>query len=113
MHELRLCESLVRCLETEARRLRCTRIHRVHVAVGALSCASPEALAFCFGAVTRGTLAEGSVLSIRRVAARGRCITCGAEGPMDSRASPCAGCGEFGLVPLRGEELTLEELEVE
>jgi hydrogenase nickel incorporation protein HypA/HybF len=113
VHELRLCESLVRCVETEARRLRGARIHRVHVAVGALSCASPEALAFCYGAVTRGTLAEGSELSIRRVAATGRCIACGAEGPMDSRASPCCECGSFGLVPLRGEELVLEELEIE
>jgi hydrogenase nickel incorporation protein HypA/HybF len=100
-------------VEAEARRLRCLRIHRVHVAVGALSCASPEALAFCYGAVSRGTLAEGSSLSIRRVAATGRCIACGVEGPLESRASPCFRCGSFGLVPLRGEELTLEELEIE
>ncbi|BCX81763.1 hypothetical protein MIT9_P1343 [Methylomarinovum caldicuralii] len=47
--------------EAEAERQGFSRVERV----GALSCVEPEALCFCFDAVTAGSIAEGAVPKMR------------------------------------------------
>ena len=62
MHELALTRDVVAivCHAAAGR-----RVHVVTLAVGTESCVAPEALAFCFDVVARGTAAEGARLDIR------------------------------------------------
>ena len=65
MHELAIARAVVgKAVETAAGR----RVVRVTLEIGQLSCVSGEALAFSFGLVAEGTLAEGAALDIRAVA---------------------------------------------
>ncbi len=68
MHELSLCESILRIVEKQAEKERFTRVVTVTVALGAQSCASEEALAFCFPLVVKGTIADGAALEFTRTA---------------------------------------------
>jgi hydrogenase nickel incorporation protein HypA/HybF len=68
MHEMALCESVLKILEEEAAKQRFDRVESVRLEVGRLSHVEPEAMRFCFEAVTRGTLADGARLEILRPA---------------------------------------------
>lgn len=70
MHEVSLCESILKIIEKQAEKDRFSRVTGVTLTVGDLSGASTEALSFCFPLVAKGTLAEGAAL--RFVATKGR-----------------------------------------
>jgi hydrogenase nickel incorporation protein HypA/HybF len=108
VHELSLMQSLVAAVEDEVAG---PRILAVRLEVGALSCADPDALRFCFDLCARGTRLEGATLDILAVSGRGRCRTCGEEGAVPWLGAPC-GCGSFDLEIVAGQELRLRNVEV-
>jgi hydrogenase nickel incorporation protein HypA/HybF len=113
MHEVSLVESLVALVEDERRRQDFSRVLGVCVHVGALGHVAPEALRFCFDAVTSGTIAEGARLTIVTIPGAGTCSTCHRLVPLEDRFAPGPLCG-IGMVRLTtGDELRLAELEVE
>lgn len=63
MHEVSLCESIIRIIERQAETEGFSRVESVTLTVGELSGASTEAMAFCFPFVAKGTVAEGATLS--------------------------------------------------
>ncbi|NTV47466.1 MAG: hydrogenase maturation nickel metallochaperone HypA [Chlorobiales bacterium] len=62
MHEMSLCESILRITEQNAAKGGFLRVRKVRLALGSFSGASRESLAFCFPIVVKGTVAEGAVL---------------------------------------------------
>ncbi|MGI9133361.1 MAG: hydrogenase maturation nickel metallochaperone HypA, partial [Rhodoferax sp.] len=52
-----LAEGVLQLVEETARRERAVRVQRVVIEIGQLSSVEPQALQFCFDAVTRGTIA--------------------------------------------------------
>ena len=113
MHELALTRSLVEIVLDEARRHGFHKVLVVRVRLGVLSHVSPEALTFCFDAATRGTCAEGARLDIVRTPAQAWCADCGETVVAIDRLHPCVKCGGFNLSQLTGDELGLQDLEVE
>lgn len=63
MHEVSLCESIVRLIERKAEKEKFTRVVEITLTVGALSGASEEAMDFSFPFVAKGTVAEGAKLT--------------------------------------------------
>jgi len=63
MHEVSLCESIIKIIERQAERDHFERVVRVTLTVGDRSGASIEALEFCFPMVAKGTLADGAILA--------------------------------------------------
>jgi hydrogenase nickel incorporation protein HypA/HybF len=63
MHELALTHEIVAIVCKAADH---SRVHKVTLEIGRLSCVMPEAIEFCFEAVAQGTVAEGARLEIRR-----------------------------------------------
>jgi hydrogenase nickel incorporation protein HypA/HybF len=113
MHEMALCNGILRILEEQAAVQGYGRVTRVWLEVGALSHAEPAALAFCFTAATAGTLAEGAVLEIVRPPGQAWCMDCCATVEIPARAEPCPRCGGYKLQVTGGDELRVKELEVE
>jgi hydrogenase nickel incorporation protein HypA/HybF len=105
MHEISLVESLVALVEGTSRREHFSRVRGVCLHVGALGHVEPEALRFCFDAVTLGTIVEGALLTIVTIPATGTCATC--------EFAPCPLCGAGTVRMIAGDELRLAELEVE
>jgi hydrogenase nickel incorporation protein HypA/HybF len=109
MHELSLVQGIVDICEQYAAG---RQVKAVTLTIGALSGVVPEALDFCFEAATRGTLLEGARLEIERVAATGRCDSCGEISVIENYIDPCPRCGGFPLELLSGEEMRVKEMEV-
>jgi hydrogenase nickel incorporation protein HypA/HybF len=109
MHELAITCSIV---ELAAQAANGRKVHRVTIEVGKLSGVLPDAIAFCFPEVAKGTTLEAASLDIREIDAVARCETCGAEFSTPSMLTICA-CGSLQFARLRGEELNIKSIEVE
>jgi hydrogenase nickel incorporation protein HypA/HybF len=110
MHELAIAESVVQIASEHARGRRVTA---VQVTAGYLRQIVPDALAFAFELVALGTPVEGARLELREVEAAVRCRTCGAETVQDGFPLTCRACGGLDVEVTAGEELFVEELEIE
>ena len=110
VHELSIAQSLVETAVAEARRNGATRVVRVELALGSMSGVQPDALAFCFPLVAKGTLCEDAKLEITAVPAEARCPACSGTPEVEHPMAPCPACGHWPLEVLGGRELTLGDL---
>jgi hydrogenase nickel incorporation protein HypA/HybF len=113
MHELSLAEALIELVEEESRKLAGARVRTVRLEIGAVAAVDPDAMRFCFDAVARGTSADGAVLDIVTVPARGRCLDCHEEIETYERPLSCPACGAARIEVISGDAMRLKELEVD
>lgn len=105
MHELSIAEAVLAVAREHAGD---RRLASVRVEVGHLRQVVPGALAFAFE-----LLAPGVELEIVEVPAEGRCRSCGATSVLDGFPLTCAVCASVDVEVVRGEELSVESLEVD
>ncbi len=113
MHEMSLIESVVALVEDERRRQAFNRVRTVRLRVGALSGVEPDALRFCFEAISSGRITQGACLQIDAAPGEGWCGTCGRSVPLAERFDECPICGDAPLPVTGGGDLRLVDLEVE
>jgi hydrogenase nickel incorporation protein HypA/HybF len=109
MHELGITRNIVAIVVDAAKG---RRVHCVTLEVGKLAGVLPDAIAFCFEAVTLGTPLQGARLDIREIEGRALCLACGSEFETTTLFVPCA-CGSSRLQRLQGEELNIKSMELE
>ena len=113
MHEMSLAEGVLRIIEDHAKKESFSRVKSVWLEIGALSGVEPEAMRFCFDAVTRGSVAEGAALEIIAAPGSGWCMQCSETMPMQELYSACPRCGGYQLQVTGGTEMRVKEMEVE
>jgi hydrogenase nickel incorporation protein HypA/HybF len=104
MHELSIAATVMEDVLNFAQSRGVTKVVRVRLAIGELTCVQPEQLKFCYESVTRETALADSTLEIEAVPARVACSNCGYQGSpkywMDSLADTpiatlqCPVCGK-------------------
>ena len=113
MHEMALCESVLKILETNARNQGYARVKTVWLEIGDLAGVDPEAMRFSFDAVTRSTLADHAALEIINVPGKAWCMPCACNVDVKQRFDACPKCGSYQLQVVGGDEMKVRELEVE
>ncbi len=113
MHEMSLCESIVQTLQEQAKAHTFSRVKTVWLEIGPLAAVEPEAMMFCFDAVSRGTIAENARLEIVLTAVTAWCLPCGKSVAIAQRFDSCPDCGSHQLQVTGGEELKIMKMEVE
>jgi len=113
MHEIAIAEGIVRVAEQAARERGFDRVVAVIVEIGELAGVEPQALRFCFDAVTRGGAAAGARLEIESVPGRGWCLRCEREVALPQRFDPCPHCGSHQVQPTGGTEMRVRSIEAE
>lgn len=113
MHEMSLAEGVLQLVEDTARREGARRVKLVVLEIGRLSAVEPEALKFCFAAVTHGSMAQGAALQIDAVPGAGWCLPCGATVPISELYGACPQCGSHQVQPTGGTEMRVKEIEIE
>ncbi len=113
MHEMSLVEALMDTLLEMQRCQGWSRVSRVTLKVGKLRQVVPEAMAFCFEVVSKGTPVEGASLEIEEVPLASRCTHCGKEWSDSENLGLCPFCGSVDVDLVQGMELLLESVEVE
>ncbi|RIX44108.1 MAG: hydrogenase maturation nickel metallochaperone HypA [Rhodocyclales bacterium GT-UBC] len=113
MHEMSLAEGVLQLVEDTARREQAQRVKLVVLEIGRMSSVEPEALKFCFGAVTRGSMADGAQLEIVEVPGAGWCMQCAETVPMEELYGACPQCGSHQVQATGGTEMRVKEIEIE
>lgn len=109
MHELAIAGSLVRQVESVAKRERLIRVRRVALKVGVLRQVVSGTLRDAFSLLTDKTAARGAKLKIETVAVRVRCRDCGKEA--EGFLASCPSCRGSGIEIVAGRELFIEHIE--
>ena len=112
MHEMALAEGMLEIVEDAARSNGGAKVRAVWLEIGALSHVEPDAMRFCFDAVTRGSLAEHARLEIVTTPGRAWCMPCSASVPLAQLGEPCPRCGSYQLTPTDGEAMRVKEIEI-
>ena len=110
MHEMALAEGMLEIVEATAREHRATRVASVCLELGALSHVEPDALRFCFDAVTRGGVAAGARLDIVTRDGEAWCMPCGSRVPVGALGDACPQCGSYQLEVVDGTDMRLREI---
>ena len=113
MHEMSLAEGVLQLVEDTARRESASRVKLVVLEIGCLSSVEPEAIKFCFEAVTHGSIAQGAALEILAVPGAGWCMQCAETVPMTELYGACPTCGSHQVQPTGGTEMRVKEIEIE
>ena len=113
MHEMSLCEGILRIIEDQASSQNFNKVKTVWLEVGDLAGVEVEALRFGFDVVMKESVAEGARLEIINVPGEAWCMNCMKNVEVTQRFDACPQCGSYQLQMNRGEELQLKELEVE
>ncbi len=113
MHEMSLAEGVLQLLEDAARKEKFTRVTVVWLEIGRLASVEREAMAFCFDAVTRGSLAEGARLEFVETPGSGWCMACAKTVAIEALHEACPDCGSYQVQVTGGTEMRVKELEVD
>ena len=113
MHELSVCQALVRQLEEIARRECAARITKVTVRIGPLSGVEPQLLRQAYPIASAGSAAADAELVLETQSIRVLCETCGAESDASANRLVCGACGDYHTRMLSGDELLLAQVELE
>ena len=100
-------------LDNVIRRADGRHITSAHLVIGELKELSDDNIQAEWNDITRGTLAEGASLHVRRVPAELQCMTCfGKYHPINGNVS-CPRCGSVGAKIITGEEFSVEAVELD
>jgi hydrogenase nickel incorporation protein HypA/HybF len=119
MHEMSIAQSLLGIVRQEMAAHGLTRVLAVHVRHGSMAAVVPQALAFAWEVLTRGTDLEEAALVLEEVPLSVRCSGCGLTFAPEKEAHrlvliPCPRCGEdLGHEILAGKELLVDHIEAE
>lgn len=112
MHELSICQALMRQVEEIAEREHATEITRILVRIGPLSGVVPQLLEQAFSIARAGTIAAAAELATESQPVRVRCLQCGAETEAKPNRLICASCGDYRTQLVGGDELLLASVEL-
>ena len=110
MHEMGLAEGILDIALAAAGE---QKIKRIRLKIGKLRMVVPESLEFSFRLAAENTTAALAQLELHEIDPRVRCSSCGAESSANASILSCLECGGSDLEVISGEELWVDEVELE
>ena len=112
MHELAICESVLRQVLALAEAHKAGRVGRICLTIGPLAGVEPQLLLNAFPLVAAGTLCEAAEVEIESSAVRVECTICGASSGAKPNRLLCAACGNWRVALVSGDEMLLRRVEL-
>ena len=114
MHEMSLMANLFDIIQEKAKEYKARRIVKIKIKVGALSGVVPQLLESAFEIYAQDTNAEGAVFEVEKVPFHVVCRKCGEDNiRSDDFLWVCPSCMSTDLEVTSGDELIVEQMEVE
>lgn len=113
MHELSVCQGLMRQVERIAAENGATSVSRIALKAGPLSGVEPDLLRHAFTIAREGTVAANAELELEIGRIRVACRECGGGGEAAPNRLLCPDCGAWQVDVTEGEELHLMSLDLE
>jgi len=113
MHELSLAEGIRSLIEDEASRYRYQRIREIELEVGQLANVDTGALRFALDVALRGSIADGSVVTIHEPPGHAWCMRCAGTVEITRRGDACPACGSYQLAITDGDQMRVAGMVVD
>jgi hydrogenase nickel incorporation protein HypA/HybF len=113
MHELSIAQSILEIVGQNLPAENQKHVKSVIVRIGKLSNVLPESLNFCFEAITRETDFENTQLVIKVIPITIECKNCGKISETEDFVFLCPSCSSNKISVIGGNDLNVEEIEVE
>jgi hydrogenase nickel incorporation protein HypA/HybF len=113
MHELSVCQGLLRQVEQVAAQHQANGVAKIVLRVGGLSGVEPPLLERAFEVARMGTLAERAELVIESGPVVVKCRQCGGSCAVPVNRLLCTDCGDWRVQVVEGEELLLLSVELD
>ncbi len=113
MHELAITQSMFDLVLEQAEKAGAKKVGKINLTIGEMTGVVDECVQFYFDFLSKGTLAEGAVLSFTMVPPKVRCRNCNKTFEPKEFEWACPYCQGSGLEIIAGKELFVESIEVE
>jgi hydrogenase nickel incorporation protein HypA/HybF len=113
MHELSIAQSILEIVDQHLPAENHNQVKSVIVRIGKLSNVLPDSLSFCFEALTRDTEFENTKLIIKTVPITIECKNCGKISETENFVFLCPSCSSNEISVIGGNDLNVEEIEIE
>ncbi len=112
MHELAICESVLRQVLVLAERHKASRVGRICLTIGPLAGVEPHLLLNAFPLIAAGTLCEAAQIEIEAASVQVECDACGALSITNANRLVCGACGNWRVALIGGDEMLLRSVEL-
>ncbi len=112
MHEVSLCQHLIRIVTETANERGLSDIQEVVVDVDAMACVDPAALAQAFDAIPKPDILSEAALRIEMQSSEAQCPICHRRVVVESRTQPCVHCGHWPMSPLTTGDIRVRSVAV-
>ena len=113
MHELSICQQLIRQVESVAYEHSARRVSRIWLSIGPLAGIEIPLLKQAFTIARAGTVAASAVLEAQSLPIRVHCQCCGAESEAAPNRLLCGVCGDWRTQLISGDEMLLASVELD
>lgn len=113
MHELAVTEDILRIATEEGHLHKATRVTDIYMTIGHLSSIVDDSVQFYWDHISQGTICEGAILHFDRPPAIFHCNKCQVEFTLEDELLPCPNCHSFDLEVISGDEMQVDNIEVE
>lgn len=113
MHEMSICDGILKSAVEAAEAEGATRINHVDVTFGELTQIVEDALQFAFEVLRKDTIAADATLGVTILEGRSSCMDCGAEFRHDRYEVKCPECSSYLCSLVQGRELRIDSIDVD
>ena len=113
MHELPIAESLLKISLQYAEKANAKRINDLNIVIGELASMVDDSIQFYWEIIAKDTIAENATLHFRRVPAELQCMSCLEKYHPTDKELVCPKCSGVGAKIIKGEEFSLESIDVD
>lgn len=113
MHELAVCQALMREVNSVAHARDAARVTAIYLGIGPLSGVDPALLKQAFPFASAGSCAESATLDIEETPVIVFCERCRQESTVAPAKLVCGRCSDWHTSLVSGDELQLNRLELE
>jgi hydrogenase nickel incorporation protein HypA/HybF len=113
MHELSVCQALIRQVDSLAQDYHARAVTRILVQNGPLSGVDGHQLKQAFQIARSGSIAARANLEVEPPPLQVRCLDCGEETGALPNALVCGGCKGYRTIVISGDELLLVTVDLE
>jgi hydrogenase nickel incorporation protein HypA/HybF len=113
MHEMGVAQNILDIAVAAAQKEGAQKITRINLIAGELRGIVPMQLSFCFGIVSKDTIASGAYLNIEEVPVTAHCENCNSDFSVEEYQYICPKCSSTKIQLTGGTELRIKDIEIE
>ncbi len=113
MHELAITQSMLDVVLGQAEKAEAKSIGKINLVIGEMTGVVDRAVQFYFNFLSKGTAAEGALLTFKVIPTTAKCRNCHKEFKLGEFDWTCPHCQSNNIEVVGGKELFVESIEVE